>query len=50
MHKIVKEELENWDEPLESATAAMLANKSRSNSALPPLSASSGQKQTWQQF
>ena len=41
---MVKEELENWDEPLEASTTNL---SSRAASSLPPLSA---KKQTWQQF
>lgn len=44
LHKMVKEELENWDEPLESSSGL----QSRAASTLPPMSAKS--KSTWPQL
>jgi polycystin 2 len=48
LHKMVKEELENWDEPLESSTTNL---NSRAASSLPVPSSSAGKnKQSWPQF
>jgi len=46
LHKMVKEELENWDEPLDSAQTA---SHSRPSSSLPPLSAGKN-KPSWPQL